>query len=159
MYACTFTEGKACMGCKIKVLVWGIGLSFWSKIFGPRFWSEVFGPRFCSLVLTKERISWFALFPWFQRGKVPSCCLIHLRGSIAWSNQHQYGFHQVQMGRLLALWCMCCTWWKPTCRRETHLYMVTRWIYRRDIRCDRIHGSFVYWCDKMQGSSKESFQK
>ena len=48
---------------------------------------------------------------------------------------------------LLALWCMCCTWWKPTHRRTTHLY-ITRWIYRRDIRCDRIHG--------MQDRSKES---
>ena len=70
------------------------------------------------------------LFPWCQRGRVIWCCC-----------------HQVQRGRLLALWCMCCTWWQPTHRRSTHLY-ISRWIYRRDIRCDIIHG--------MRDSSKES---
>ena len=48
----------------------------------------------------------------------------------------------------MELWCMCCNWWKPTRRRKTHLY-ITRWIYRRDTRCDRIHG--------IRDSSKESY--
>ena len=48
---------------------------------------------------------------------------------------------------LLALWYMCCTWWQHSCSRTTRLYMVTRWIYRRDIRCDRMHGS---WWDAGQ---------
>ena len=38
------------------------------------------------------------------------------------------------------------TWWKPTCSRTTLLYMVTRWIYKRDIRC----------AGKLQGISSES---
>lgn len=29
------------MGWKIKVLVQGIGLGFWSEVFGLRFWFEV----------------------------------------------------------------------------------------------------------------------
>ena len=61
------------------------------------------------------------LCPWCQRGRVIwSCC------------------HQVQRGRLLALWCMRCTWWQPTHRRTSHLHTF-RWIYRRDIRCDLLH--------------------
>ena len=63
-----------------------------------------------------KRISWFALCPWCQRGRVIWYCC-----------------HQVQRGRLLALWCMCCTWWQTTHRRSTHLY-ISRWIYGRDIR-------------------------
>ena len=45
-----------------------------------------------------ERISWFALCPWCQRGRV------------SW----YYFFHQVQRGRLLALWYRCCPWWQLT---------------------------------------------
>ena len=53
------------------------------------------------------------LCPWCQRGRVIWCCC-----------------HQVQRGRLLALWCMCCTWWQPSHRRISHLCI----IFRRDIR-------------------------
>ena len=81
-------------------------------------------------VFLGKRISWFTLCPWCQRGRVIWYCC-----------------HQVQRGRLLELWCMCCTWWQPTRRRSTHLY-ISRWIYRRDIRCDRMHG--------MPDNSKES---
>ena len=52
------------------------------------------------------------LCPWCQRGRVIWCCC-----------------HQVQRGRLLALWCMCCTWWQPSHRRSSHLYTF-RWIYK-----------------------------
>ena len=58
------------------------------------------------------------LCPWCQRGRMIQCCC-----------------HQVQRGRLLALWCMCCTWWQPSHRRSSHLYT-----FRRYIRCDRMHG-------------------
>jgi len=54
---------------------------------------------------------------------------------------------------------MCCTWWQPTCRKTTLLYTVTRWIYRTDIRCDRMHDRSIYKCDEMQSSFKESVQK
>ena len=82
------------------------------------------------------------LCPWCQRGRVTwcGCC------------------HQVQRGRLLAFWCMCCTWWQPTCSRITHLYMVTRWIYRRDIRCDRMHDSSVYK-QKCRTTSRNQLRK
>ena len=65
-----------------------------------------------------KRISWFTLCPWCQRGRVIWCCC-----------------YQVQRARLLALRCMSCTWWQPSHRRTSHLH-ITRWIYRRDIRCD-----------------------
>lgn len=42
MYTCTFTEGKAHMGWKIKVFVQGI----FSRCMAQGIWSEVFGPRY-----------------------------------------------------------------------------------------------------------------
>lgn len=58
MYACTFTEGKARMGWKIKVLVRGIDLTFWSEVlvqgFGLRFLVRGIGPRIWSEVLIKD---------------------------------------------------------------------------------------------------------
>ena len=44
----------------------------------------------------------------FKRGRVFCCCLISLTVSTACSNQHQYGFHKVQRGILLALGYKCC---------------------------------------------------
>jgi len=69
-------------------------------------------------VQQRKRTSWSTLCPWCQRGRVIWCYC-----------------HQVQRGRLLALWCMCCTWWQPSHRRISHL-CITRWIFRRDVRCD-----------------------
>ena len=45
-----------------------------------------------------ERISWSALCPWCQRGRVYWCCCCH----------------QVQRGRLFTLWYKYCPWWKLT---------------------------------------------
>ena len=53
MYACTFTEGKACMGWKIKVLVRGFGPRYWFEVFGPRYWSEVLVQGIWSEVLVQ----------------------------------------------------------------------------------------------------------
>jgi len=37
--------------------------------------------------------------------------------------------------------------------------LVAEKIYRRDIRCERMHDNGVHRCDEMQGSFKESVQK
>ena len=135
-------------GCMYESLV--IGRSFVMYVVMLFFWTS-----FCRLLLCSRGAwnqSWelnqptsayqriqhafrgsMTLCPWCQRGRVTWCGF----------------FHQIQRGRLLALWCMYCTWWKPTCSKTTPLYMVTRWIYRRDIRCDRMHDSSVYRCDEM----------
>ena len=49
------------------------------------------------MILQRKRSSWFTLCPWCQRGRmIWYCC------------------HQVQRGRLLALWDKCCPWWQTS---------------------------------------------
>ena len=69
-----------------------------------RDFSKYSGGVWTAECISRKRITWFALCPRCQRGRVTwyGCC------------------HQVQRGRLLALWCMCCTWWQPTCSRTSY---------------------------------------